>query len=497
MASLQTAAWENTYQAMGSQFYSAQLPTPVKNPVLIRYNPALASFLRLDTSQPDQTTLAILAGNAVPETSQPMAGVYAGHQFGHFNPQLGDGRAILLGEIRANNGALYDVQLKGSGPTRYSRQGDGRSPLGPVLREYIVSEAMAALGIATTRSLAAVATGERVLRDTPLPGAVLTRVASSHIRVGTLQFFAARKDTESVKTLADYTINRHYQAYVDEHFPNEPYLGLLNAVIEAQAKLIARWMSVGFIHGVMNTDNMLLCGETVDYGPCAFMDGYNPQQVYSSIDRQGRYAYNNQPEIAVWNLSWLAQCLLHLLAPTETEAIKKAEQALQGFADIYHRHYQQLFAEKLGFNFADASVQPLVEEFLSLLAQHKLDFSQSFRSLALFANNADCGLATPVNFAEINEGFNIWRKHWLATLGNHNINVADACTKMLATNPIYIPRNHLIQKAIDDACDDQNFDLFNQMVGALAQPHTANTEFDHLASSPSKQEEIICTFCGT
>ena len=497
MASLKQAPWINTYQLLGPAFYAQQLATPVAQPELIRYNASLASQLGLDSTPPGQEDIAILAGNAVADNSQPIACAYAGHQFGYFNPQLGDGRAVLLGELIGADKQRYDVQLKGSGPTPFSRQGDGRSPLGPVLREYIVSEAMAALAIPTTRSLAAVTTGERVLRDTPQPGAILTRVASSHIRVGTMEFFATRRKFSSVKALADYTIERHYQAFVDEHFAQQPYLGLLTAVAQAQAKLIAQWMSVGFIHGVMNTDNMLLCGETVDYGPCAFMDNYNPQQVYSSIDRDSRYAYGNQPEIAVWNLSCLARCLLKLLDENEMTAVKLAEGVLNDFATVYQQHYQTLFAAKLGFNRSDDSTEQLVDRFLIFLQRNKLDFTQAFRSLISYTNGADCGLEPALDFTAIDEGFNDWLNQWQATLAANNIDYDQAASTMLQHNPLYIPRNHWIQRAIDQATDDQDFTLFHQMVDALAKPFDYQPQYHWLASAPQKHEEIVCTFCGT
>src|SRR5665213_652894 len=339
-------AFDNSYARLPDRFYACLAPTPVAAPHLIKLNVPLARQLGLDSAALCTSEgVAILAGNVVPEGSDPLAAAYAGHQFGSFVPQLGDGRAILLGEVIDADGVRRDIQLKGSGPTPFSRRGDGRAALGPVLREYIVSEAMAALGIPTTRSLAAVVTGESGMRETLLPGAVLTRVASSHIRVGTFQYFAARSDTEGVRRLADHVIGRHYPQLADTE---RPYHALLEAVIGRQADLIARWLLVGFIHGVMNTDNSSISGETIDYGPCAFMDQYDPATVFSSIDEQGRYAYANQPRIALWNLTRLAECLLPLLSEEQEKAIAEAQAALGGFADKFDHAYQAGLRSKLG-----------------------------------------------------------------------------------------------------------------------------------------------------
>lgn len=489
MTSLQDAQFANSYHGLGDRFSSPQAPTEVPEPHLIRLNAPLAAFLGLDATELNSLeNLALLAGNQVPQHSKPIATVYAGHQFGNWNPQLGDGRAILLGELTGGDQRLYDVQLKGGGQTPYSRMGDGRSPLGPVLREYVVSEAMAALGIATTRSLAAVSTGERVVRDALLPGAVLTRVAQSHIRVGTFQFFSARQDIEAIQQLADYVIDRHFKDYVAQNYPEDRYTGLLSAVIQGQARLIAQWMSVGFIHGVMNTDNMLLCGETVDYGPCAFMDGFNPNQVYSSIDRQGRYAYANQPEIGHWNLSWMAQALLPLMGKTQTEAIKKAERELEGFASAYQSHYQSFFASKLGFDQADETTKTLTHDWLSLLASERADFTLSFRNLA-----QQLGANPP----SLPEAFTPWLQQWRAHLTQQGISPAQAQKTLLAKNPLFIPRNHWLDQAINRATDNQDFSLFHDLVDALANPFTEQPEYEYLATAPKPEEEILRTFCGT
>src|SRR5947209_3214137 len=372
--------FENTYAALPANFFARVAPTPVTSPRLIKLNRQLAAHLGLD---PDRLAspegVEILAGKRIPDGAEPIAMAYAGHQFGHFVPQLGDGRAILLGEVIDADGVRRDIQLKGSGPTPFSRRGDGRAALGPVLREYIVSEAMAALGIATTRSLAAVMTGESVLRETALPGAVLTRVASSHIRVGTFQYFAARGDTDGVRQLADHAIARHYP---DAKSAMRPYHALLEGVVARQADLVARWLLVGFIHGVMNTDNCSISGETIDYGPCAFMDQYDPAQIFSSIDEQGRYAYANQPRIALWNLTRLAECLLPLFSDNQEQAIEQAQFILAEFAETFTAAYQAGLREKLGLFTARDGDPALVQDLLDTMAKNQADFTLTFRRLS-------------------------------------------------------------------------------------------------------------------
>ena len=372
--------FQNSYARLPDRFYARVAPTPVAAPRLIRLNVTLARELGLD---PDWLAgpqgLEVLAGMRVPDAAEPIAMAYAGHQFGHFVPQLGDGRAILLGEVVDRNGVRRDLQLKGAGLTPFSRNGDGRAALGPVLREYIVSEAMAALGIPTTRSLAAVTTGEAVVRETLLPGAVLTRVAASHVRVGTFQFFAARGDLDGLRLLADHVIARHYP---DAAQAEQPYRALLERVTRRQAELIARWLLVGFIHGVMNTDNMSIAGETIDYGPCAFMDAYDPATVFSSIDRHGRYAYANQPRIATWNLARLAETLLPLLADDEKQAIAQAEEVLGGFAPASRPRSSAGMRKKLGLAGAEGDDLALGQDFLDLLAANAVDFTLAFRRLA-------------------------------------------------------------------------------------------------------------------
>src|SRR5260221_3697098 len=379
--------FQNTYAALPDNFFARVAPTPVASPTLIKLNRGLATHLGLD---PDRLAspegVAILAGKQIPDGADPIAMAYAGHQFGHFVPQLGDGRAILLGEVIDADGVRRDIQLKGSGPTPFSRRGDGRAALGPVLREYIVSEAMAALGIPTTRSLAAVVTGESVMRETPLPGAVLTRVASSHIRVGTFQYFAARGDTEGVRRLADHVIGRHYPHLADA---DRPFHALLEAVIARQADLVARWLLIGFIHGVMNTDNTSIAGETIDYGPCAFMDHYDPAMVFSSIDEQGRYAYANQPRIALWNLTRFAECLLPLFSDEQDKAISEAQSALGDFAETFNAAYQAWLRRKLRLFAARDGDAALAQDLLDAMAKNQADFTLTFRRLSDAAADPD------------------------------------------------------------------------------------------------------------
>ncbi|RZV98534.1 MAG: YdiU family protein, partial [Rhodobacteraceae bacterium] len=396
--------------------------------------------------------IAMLAGNAVPEGADPLAQVYAGHQFGGWSPQLGDGRAILLGEVRDRDGKRRDIQLKGSGPTPYSRMGDGRAWLGPVIREYVVSEAMHALGIPTTRALAAVTTGETVLREAPFPGAVLTRVAASHIRVGTFQYFAARQDIAALQALADHAIARH-------HPRAEGALGLLDAVIDAQARLVARWMGVGFIHGVMNTDNTTISGETIDYGPCAFMDSYHPETVYSSIDHFGRYAFNRQPDILVWNLAQLATALLPLMGEDREAAIEAATASVHRFPEMFRAEWLAVFRAKIGLASAEDGDADLIHRLLDLMAQNQADFTNTFRALG-----------TPTARDQFTDptAFDGWETEWQARLARDG---GDAASLMAQSNPAVIPRNHRVEEAIQAALSD-DFAPFEQLVSVLATPYT-------------------------
>lgn len=492
MSAFANAAFSNTYRGLGERFYTPQAPQAVKQPGMIRLNRELAAFLGLpETIAEEADTAEYLAGNRIAEASDPIATVYAGHQFGSWNPRLGDGRAVLLGELRGQDGQLYEVQLKGSGQTPYSRMGDGRSPLGPVLREYVVSEAMHTFGIPTTRSLAAVTTGERVVRDFLMPGGVLTRVAGSHVRIGTLQYFAARDDLEAVRALADFVIERHYRDYIAASYADDPYTGLLSAVIHAQARLIALWMSVGFIHGVMNTDNMLLGGETIDYGPCAFMDVYQPDKVFSSIDAGGRYAYEQQPQIALWNLHWLAQALLPLMAEDPDAAVEKAKGLLGEFQPAYESHYLQFFARKLGFDNATPQVATLVETWLKTLHKNALDFTLAFRALG-----DELG-GDQEQVYDLPDTIQPWLADWHAALSADGIDPSSAQRTLRQANPLFIPRNHRIEQAIAAASEGGDFDLFHRLVDTLKTPYTYRQADLSLAQPPAPNEEVLRTFCGT
>ncbi len=431
-------AFDNSYARLPDRFFARLRPTPVAAPRLVRLNKKLAWHLELDPGKlAAPEGVEILAGNRVPERGEPLATAYAGHQFGTFVPQLGDGRAILLGEVIDRDGVRRDIQLKGSGPTPFSRQGDGRAALGPVLREYIVSEAMAALGIPTTRALAAVTTGEPVWRETPLPGAVLTRVASSHIRVGTFEFFAAQGDLDAIRRLADHVIARHYPEAVDAA---NRYRTLLDLVISRQAALIAKWQLVGFIHGVMNTDNMSMAGETIDYGPCAFMDVYHPETVYSSIDSMGRYAYGNQPRIAQWNLARLAETLLPLLAEDKDAAVKEAQEAIDAFATGFETAYAAGLSRKLGLFQPRPDDLSLAQDLLERMARNGADFTLIFRRLCDAAASPDGDAGVRSLFTDPS-AFDDWAARWRHRLADEGGEANERRTAMRAANPAFIPRN--------------------------------------------------------
>jgi uncharacterized protein YdiU (UPF0061 family) len=418
---------------------------------------------------------------------------YAGHQFGHFVPQLGDGRAILLGEVIDADGIRRDIQLKGSGPTPFSRRGDGRAALGPVLREYIVSEAMAALGIPTTRSLAAVITGESVRRETLLPGAVLTRVASSHIRVGTFQYFAARGDTEGVRRLADHAIARHYP---DAANAPRPYHALLEGVIARQAELVARWLLIGFIHGVMNTDNSSISGETIDYGPCAFMDSYDPATVFSSIDEQGRYAYANQPRIALWNLTRLAECLLPLLSDEQDKAIAEAQAALGGFADIFDTAYQAGLRRKLGLFTARGDDRALAQDLLDAMAKNQADFTLTFRRLSDAALDPAGNSEVRQLFAEP-AAYDEWAVRWRQRIGDEENAPAARQAAMRTVNPAFIPRNHRVEAVIEAATKRDDYAPFEELLAVLSKPYEDQPALSAYAEPPEPHQRVLQTFCGT
>jgi serine/tyrosine/threonine adenylyltransferase len=477
--------FDNSYGQLPANFYTRQALQPVTKPSLIKVNLDLAHQLGVDpTWLQTKDATQVFAGNALLPGADPLATVYAGFQFGNWNPQLGDGRALLLGEILTDTGQRFDLQLKGSGPTHYSRGGDGRSPLGPVLREYLVSEAMNALGVPTTRALAAVTTGEPVYREQQEPGGVLTRVASSHIRFGSFQYFSGEQDQASLRRLADYTIDRHYP---DLQASEQPYLALLNQVIEQIAQLIAKWQCLGFIHGVMNTDNMLITGETIDYGPCAFMDTFKQATVYSAIDQQGRYAYQNQPAIAHWNLMTLAQALLPLLHDNEDVAIEQAKAALQTFPDRFDDHYNAHSADKLGLTPSKVS-RALFSEFLALLETHELDFTNSFSGLADHLESKTPLLPT--------DDWQQWMAQWQAALQDSQDKPA-ARHRMQQANPYVIPRNHLIEHAIQQAYNEGRFDQFDALLEAVTRPFDPELARSRFAQAPASDEIVKRTFCGT
>ena len=438
--------------------------------------------------------LAFCVGNYLPAVADPIAAVYAGHQFGGWSRRLGDGRALLLGEVIASDGQRYDIQLKGSGRTPYSRGGDGRSPLGPVLREYIVSEAMAALGVPTTRALAASSTGEVVVRESQLPGAILVRIAKSHIRIGTVQYFAARKDIDSLGILIDHVIQRHYP---DCAQTDNPVRALLDSVIAAQAALVAKWQALGFIHGVMNTDNMLLTGETIDYGPCAFMDGFDVNAVYSSIDRDGRYAYSNQPGIAQWNLAQLTQALLPLLDVNEEKALASGQEAIDAFPDLYRAENERNMRAKLGLANNHSESIKLVEKLLELMQEHTVDYTLAFRHLAEIANPEGSLNRSVSSFFEFPAAFAPWIERWSQILSEERDNKNASVRNMMKVNPIYIPRNHLVEDAIEAATKRQDFQLFHILVDTLANPCKFDTDAQELALPPTPEQIVQQTFCGT
>jgi uncharacterized protein YdiU (UPF0061 family) len=486
--------FQNSYAALPANFFARVNPTPVTAPRLIKLNRGLATQLGLDPDLLESPEGAeILSGKRLPDGAEPIAMAYAGHQFGNFVPQLGDGRAILLGEVIDKDGVRRDIQLKGSGPTPFSRRGDGRAALGPVLREYIVSEAMFALDIPTTRSLAAVITGDSVMRETMLPGAVLTRVASSHIRVGTFQYFAARGDSDAIKRLADHVIARHYP---DLAGAEKPYHALLAAVVGRQANLVARWLLIGFIHGVMNTDNSSVSGETIDYGPCAFLDHYDPAQVFSSIDEMGRYAYANQPRIALWNLTRLAECLLPLFGEEQDKAVTEAQEILSAFPETFSAAYQEGLRRKIGLFTVRDGDEALVQDLLDAMAGGKADFTLTFRRLgdaALDENQTGEVRALFVETAPIDE----WLPRWRARTAGEPQSANERQAAMHAVNPAFIPRNHRIEAVITAAVTNDDYAPFEELLKVLAKPFDDQAEFADYATPPRAEERVCQTFCGT
>lgn len=478
--------FDNSYARLPNIFFTSLSLNPVSSPKLSILNDSLAKSLGLDIdSLKSEEGVAQLAGNRNPEGAFPLAQAYAGHQFGHFN-MLGDGRAILLGEQITSQGERFDVQLKGSGRTPYSRGGDGRAALGPMLREYIISESMHALGIPTTRSLAVVTTGESIIRETNLPGAIMTRVAASHLRVGTFQFAAKWGTFEDLRDLADYTIERHYPG--GETSPNR-YIFLLQEVIKRQASLIAKWQLVGFIHGVMNTDNMSISGETIDYGPCAFMDAYDSSTVFSSIDVNGRYAYGNQPNIAGWNLARFAESLLPLLHEDEEEAIKLAQNAIEDFPKLYFSNWLSGIRAKLGIYNEEKEDEALVDELLRMMQKNGADYTNTFRALT-FDTNEDTKLFGTPEFAQ-------WKKKWQERLSRQQESKASSHDLMRNSNPAVIPRNHRVEEALDAAVAQGDYSVMERLLNALSRPYAHTPEQDEYTKLPDQENSTYRTFCGT
>ena len=493
-----TLGLEHTYAEQLSDFCIAVSPEPASEPKLLQFNRELSDQLGINWQAWDDGLVAkVFSGDALPQDARPVAQAYAGHQFGHFVPQLGDGRALLLGEVVDRDGVRRDLALKGSGVTPFSRGGDGKAAVGPVLREYLISESMHALGIPTTRSLAAVATGDRVMRDRVLPGAVLTRVAASHVRVGTFQFFATRGQTDMVKRLADYVCDRHYPAITAD---DDRYVSLLQCVVERQAALIAKWMLVGFIHGVMNTDNMTVSGETIDYGPCAFMDAYDTETVFSSIDHAGRYAFANQPTVAVWNLARFAETLVPLIDERDEEhAVAAATSVLEGFSDIFQQHWYEGACLKLGMTHSgaqqvvDDAKRALIDDWFKLLGRHRADMTLAYRCLA-DAADGDRGPMDSMlpDRAEIDA----WVERWRKLLGGKE--PSDVANAIRSFSPIYIPRNHLVEEALAAAVDHGDLTPFQRLLEVVRTPYQENPEWEKYATpATSEFNSTYRTFCGT
>ncbi len=477
--------FDNSYTNLPETFYSNTNPTPVRSPEMVKFNESLAKSLGLNVDAlQSEEAVKTFSGNEIPAGASPIAQAYAGHQFGHFN-MLGDGRAILIGEHITPNGERLDIQLKGPGRTPYSRGGDGRAALGPMLREYIISEAMYALGIPTTRSLAVVSTGQPVIRETNLPGAILTRVAASHIRVGTFQYAAKWGTVEDSRALADYAITRHYPDIADHE---DKYLSFLKAVINQQAKLISQWQLVGFIHGVMNTDNMTISGETIDYGPCAFMDIYDPETVFSSIDVQGRYAYGNQPGIGGWNLSRFAESLLDLLHDNDEEAVKIAQDAISEYPALAKGYWLEGMRGKLGIFNAEEQDENLVHDLLSVMKQYKADYTNTFRALTREAHEESVLQGTTE--------FNDWYKRWQERLARQEQSKEAVLELMRKNNPSVIPRNHRVEEALE-AAQQEDYSVMDNLLEALANPYNYTSVQEEYCKLPDSSGLPYRTYCGT
>lgn len=478
--------FDNSYARLPESFFSSLSPTPVRSPKLAILNQSLATSLGLNTEElKSNEGVAVFAGNSIPEGAFPLAQAYAGHQFGHFN-RLGDGRALLLGEQITPLNERFDIQLKGAGRTPYSRRGDGRAALGPMLREYIISEAMHALGVPTTRSLAVVTTGESIIRETEQPGAILTRTAASHLRVGTFQYAAQWGTIEELEMLADYTLQRHYQG---GDAAENRYLFLLEEVIKRQASLIAKWQLVGFIHGVMNTDNMTISGETIDYGPCAFMDTYDPETVFSSIDIQGRYAYGNQPYIGGWNLARFAESLLPLLHSDDEKAIKMAQDAISNFNDLYYANWLAGMRAKLGIFNEEEQDKSLIEDLLTIMQKHQADYTNTFRALT-FDKFEDMILFETTEFSE-------WNERWQERLGRQEESKDSSQLLMRKSNPAVIPRNHRVEEALEAAVEHGDYSVMERFLNVLSNPYAHSKEQEEYAAPPEPSSCPYRTYCGT
>ena len=484
--------FDNSYSRLSDAFKEHIKPVAVKDPELVIVNESLSKELDLDLTKINKDKLSSLfTGNTLPEGSNSIAQAYAGHQFGNFSPQLGDGRALLLGEIIDKAGVRQDIQLKGSGQTPFSRRGDGKAALGPVLREYLISEAMYALGVPTTRSLAAVSTGEKVFRETPLPGAVLTRVASSHLRVGTFEFFAARREFDKVRRLADYAIARHYPEVADAE---NPFLAFFKSVAHSQLSLVARWMSIGFIHGVMNTDNTAISGQTIDYGPCAFMDKFSPKTVFSSIDTQGRYAYGNQPSILIWNLCRLAETLIPHIDDNKDRAVEILTDEIKGYENEFKSIWLNLMRRKIGLNNEEEGDLKLIQALLNAMEESEADFTLTFRRLSRAISGDSLGTR---NLFVNPTSYDSWERDWFARLERETISKECRSATMDQVNPVYIPRNHKVEEALSFAVEEGDLSAFEKILSIVIKP------FDEVAgqesyAEPAPETDIpYRTFCGT
>ncbi|PHS19479.1 MAG: hypothetical protein COA86_04140 [Kangiella sp.] len=495
---MKSIQFTHSYNKLGSAFYSGDKPKSVSNPQLFIFNQELQKELNLHgTVLNFEDGMPYFSGNKLIENSSPLAMAYSGHQFGGFSPQLGDGRAILLGSLFDSSNFEYDLQLKGSGRTSYSRGGDGRSALGPVLREYIVSEAMAKLGVPTTRALAAVTTGDMVAREGMIPGGIITRTSRSFVRVGTFQYFSSRNDLASIKKLADYVIARNFPEIDND---KSKYRSFLREVIKRQAYLISKWMGLGFIHGVMNTDNMSICGETIDYGPCAFMDEFNFNKKFSFIDENGRYAYSNQPHIALWNLTRFAESILSLLSNDQKNAIKIAEDELNVFPELYEKYWLEEMRKKLGFEVStlqNKEEKKIIDELLNIMAESKADFTQTFYSLSNLKNSQSNGDDTLVRFFTNSKKIENWLADWRLSINKSEYDEDSRIASMKQVNPVVIPRNHQVEKVIRAAEDNNDFEPFFELNTILQSPYKFDQNKVKYMLAPKDSEVVQRTFCGT